>query len=321
MASIFISYRRTDGGYAGRIFDRLQRQFGSAAVFRDVDAIRDGTSFPEAIRHQLQTCRVFILVIGPGWHLARKENGRDRLDEAEDWVRLEISAALKQNACFIPVTVGGARMPAAQDLPEDLKTLSERQTRELRDGDTWDSDMTLLIRRIAPELGGRAKILTRYALGAVGVIVLVGGLILLVPKFLPNRAPITRANFTSAPIIIFENGNKQGVQNGPVAPTKFSIRQAHFVTHIYTYHWNNGNGSTPGRIRLQSAKGRVFGPWEARGTPGHNNAQNVNWVVEPNREIPAGDYTVVDSEPSTWSQNISSGSAGFTTIMGFPVNE
>jgi len=321
MASIFISYRRTDGGYAGRIFDGLQRAFGNSSVFRDVDAIRDGTKFPEAIRHQLQSCRVFILVIGPGWHLARKEDGTDRLNDPEDWVRLEIATALKRTACFIPITVGGARLPLSHNLPEDLKTLAERQARELRDGDTWDGDMALLIRRIASELGGRSRMITRYGLPAASALVLIGGLILLAPKFLTQRAPVTRASFTSAPIIIFENGNKENVQNRPVAPTKFSIKQPHFVTHIYTYHWNNGNGSTPGRIRLQSGDGKVFGPWEARGTSGHNNAQNVNWVVEPNREIPAGDYTVVDSEPSTWSQNISSGSAGFATLMGFPVNE
>lgn len=322
MAAIFISYRRSDsGGYAGRIFDRLRREFGNAAVFRDVDAIGDGNKFPDAIRGQLAACRVFILVIGPGWLSAKDSTGSRRLDDAADWVRLEIAAALKQNSCFIPVMVGGARMPSAQDLPEDLKALTERQARELRDGDTWETDMELLVRRISMELGSQSRKFVRYAIPTLCGLALIGGLVLWLPKFLTPKSPITRASFSSPPIIIFENTNKSEVKNQPTAPTRFEIKQRHFVSHIHTYHWNGGNGSTPGRLSLQSADGKVFGPWEAGATSGHKNAPNVNWFVEPNLIIPPGKYTVVDSEPSTWSQNPESGNAGFAIIKGHPIDE
>ena len=37
---LFISYRRDDSaGYAGRVHDRLQREFGGNLLFMDVDSI------------------------------------------------------------------------------------------------------------------------------------------------------------------------------------------------------------------------------------------------------------------------------------------
>jgi hypothetical protein len=121
--------------------------------------------------------------------------------------------------------------------------------------------------------------------------------------------------------VIFENTNKKGVRNQPSEPTRFEIKQRHFITHIYTYHWNDGAGSTPGRVGLRSADGKVFGPWEVGATSGQDHAQNVNWVAEPNLVIPAGKYTVVDSEPQTWSQNPESGNAGFAIIKGHPISD
>jgi len=66
VSNIFISYRRSDGaGYAGRIFDRLQKEFGPGRVYRDVDSLEDGTRFPDAIAKQLAKCRIVLVVIGP----------------------------------------------------------------------------------------------------------------------------------------------------------------------------------------------------------------------------------------------------------------
>src|SRR5438105_12905308 len=107
MRGVFISYRRTDsGGYAGRIFDRLVEEFGKDRVFRDVDTIDGGTRFRDEIAKQLDTCKVVLVVIGPTWVDARDELGRHRLENAEDWVRIEVSTALGHNVCVIPVTVG-----------------------------------------------------------------------------------------------------------------------------------------------------------------------------------------------------------------------
>ena len=154
MSRIFISYRRSDGaGYAGRIFDRLQNEFGTAHVYRDVDSLEDGTRFPDDIAEQLTKCRVVLVVIGPTWCDARNATGSRRLDDPGDWVRIEVTEALRRGLCVIPITVGGARLPDTSDLPEDMRDLTQRQARELRDGDTWGADLDLLVRRIAKELG------------------------------------------------------------------------------------------------------------------------------------------------------------------------
>src|SRR5690606_16201801 len=49
-----------------------------------------------------------------------------RIDQWNDFVRIEIASALKQNKLVIPVLVGGTKMPAPKDLPEDLQALARR---------------------------------------------------------------------------------------------------------------------------------------------------------------------------------------------------
>jgi hypothetical protein len=152
-SSVFISYRRSDGaGFAGRIFDRLQKEFGASRVYRDVDTLEDGKPFPDAIAKQLSQCSVVLVVIGPAWCEARNATGGRRLDDPADWVRIEVTEALRRDVCVIPVIVGGARLPDASELPEAIRDLTRRQARELRDGDTWSGDVDLLVGRIAKEL-------------------------------------------------------------------------------------------------------------------------------------------------------------------------
>jgi hypothetical protein len=60
--NIFISYRRqNDAALAGRISDLLAGEFD---IFMDVDAIRLGTDFVEAINEEVAKCDVLIAVIG-----------------------------------------------------------------------------------------------------------------------------------------------------------------------------------------------------------------------------------------------------------------
>ncbi|MGH8727195.1 MAG: toll/interleukin-1 receptor domain-containing protein [Burkholderiales bacterium] len=186
MADIFISYRRADsGGYAKAIFDRLRREFGDDAVFRDVDDIDGGTRFPDAIQKQLEGCKVFVVIIGPGWINAPDVNGKRRLDDPNDWVRVELATALKRNLCVIPATVAGAALPAAADLPGDLKPLAEWQRRDLRDGDTWEGDLDLLVRRIAKAIGG-GSVFRRRALIAAAVVLVAGAVTYLVAPRITN---------------------------------------------------------------------------------------------------------------------------------------
>ncbi|MFZ5911217.1 MAG: SUMF1/EgtB/PvdO family nonheme iron enzyme [Chloroflexota bacterium] len=124
---IFISYRRVDsGGYAGRIYDRLAARFGEDAVFMDVDDIPAGLDFVEVLQNAVQSCDALAALIGRNWLDARDEAGGRRLDNPEDFVRVEIAAALERGIRVIPVLVDGAPMPRASDLPENLKPLARR---------------------------------------------------------------------------------------------------------------------------------------------------------------------------------------------------
>jgi len=121
---IFISYRRQESGhFAGRLSDRLADSFGANRVFMDVDTIRPGVDFAEAISRAVETSNVLLAIIGPHWLATMDEQGRRRLDDPDDIVRLEIEAALARDVRIIPILVDDAAMPRRQDLPESLTDL------------------------------------------------------------------------------------------------------------------------------------------------------------------------------------------------------
>jgi len=132
MSRIFISYRRQDSeGYVGRLYDHLVQHFQREDVFMDVDTIKPGADFIQTIEDAVAGCDAFLAVIGPQWVSITDDDGARRLDQWNDFVRLEIASALKQNKLVIPVLVGQARMPAPKDLPEDIAPLSRRNSVEL----------------------------------------------------------------------------------------------------------------------------------------------------------------------------------------------
>jgi TIR domain-containing protein len=134
MPDIFISYRREDtSGYAGRLYDQLSAYFGREHVFMDVAAIEPGSDFVEAIEKRVGTCDALIAVIGKDWLTIRDELNRVRLGSQEDFVTVEVAAALKRSVEVIPVLVGGAKMPLQRELPESLQLLSRRQALAISD--------------------------------------------------------------------------------------------------------------------------------------------------------------------------------------------
>jgi TIR domain len=179
MASIFISYRRGDtGGHAGRLCDRLTARFGGDRVFMDIQDIHPGQNFATSIDETIATCDCVVAVIGPHW----LEMVRQRAQAGDDFVRHEIAAALKRGITVIPVMVGGARMPAANQLPPELSELSRRQAIEIRD-DRFDNDVVLLEESLASQLrmpdgrvsAGRARLSRGLAI-AVPLLVIALGL-------------------------------------------------------------------------------------------------------------------------------------------------
>jgi hypothetical protein len=129
---IFISYRREETAYpAGWLFDRLADRFGGGQVFKDVDSIQLGDDFVEVITTAVGSCDVLLALIGDEWLTITDEHGRRRLDDPDDFVRLEIEAALARKVRVIPILVGGASMPRADELPDSLSKLVRRQALEL----------------------------------------------------------------------------------------------------------------------------------------------------------------------------------------------
>lgn len=158
MRAIFVSYRRDDSeGEAGRLFDDLVQAFGEASIFMDVAGIEAGRDFRKAIDESVTNCGVLLALIGKRWVDARNEAGLRRLDDPYDFVRLETASALKRDIPVIPVLVGGATMPRADQLPEDLKELVFRNAVELTHA-RWNSDLQLLIKALRPHVGGSANV-------------------------------------------------------------------------------------------------------------------------------------------------------------------
>jgi hypothetical protein len=125
---IFISYRRDDASYpTGRLYDHLHSRFPQNEIFIDVDSIKPGIDFVTTIEERVGSCDVLIAVIGKRWLSSADEEGSRRLDNPEDFVRLEIGTALRRGIRVIPVLVEGALMPRSGDLPEDLKSLVRLQ--------------------------------------------------------------------------------------------------------------------------------------------------------------------------------------------------
>ena len=115
----------------------------------DVDAIQPGRDFRKAIHENVGGCSVLLAVMGPDWLDTKDTSGVRRLENENDYVRLEIAVALKRDIPVVPVLVRGGRMPKADQLPEELRELAYRNSVELTHA-RWKSDVQVLIRALAP---------------------------------------------------------------------------------------------------------------------------------------------------------------------------
>lgn len=152
MAKIFINYRRDDSaGYAGRLYDRLATHFGGEHVFMDINQIEPGEDFVEVIQEKLKAVQVAVALIGKQWLDITDANGQRRLDNPEDWVRLEIEVLLERRIRVIPLLVGGANAPNSSRLPGSLAALARRQAHAISDRGFHD-DVNQLIRVLEKDL-------------------------------------------------------------------------------------------------------------------------------------------------------------------------
>ena len=131
MSKVFISYRRDDSaGYAHAIHSQLLQHFSKDLVFMDVDTVEPGVDFVRAIEKAVGECDVLVAVIGKRW-AGSEASGASRLDNAKDYVRLEVSTALARDIRVIPVLVDGMTMPREDSLPSPVQPITRRNAIEI----------------------------------------------------------------------------------------------------------------------------------------------------------------------------------------------
>ena len=159
---VFICYRHVVEDVAHEwLYSLLAADLGADNVFRDRNSIRPGEDFIEIIIAAVDACDALLVLIGPLWSTLSDEGGQRRLDDPQDFVRLEIEAALERNVVVIPVLVGGARMPTAAVLPSSIAALARRQWFTLRPR-SFKDDTVELVRHLRQIRRNRAQRQERY---------------------------------------------------------------------------------------------------------------------------------------------------------------
>ena len=130
----------------------LVEHFPAEQIFKDVDNIEPGVDFAQRIPAAVESCDVLLALIGPDWLTMTDASGQRRLDNPEDFVRLEIETALERKIRVIPILVDNARMPRADELPPSLAPLVRQQAIEIN---TLTFDTERLISTVDKALADR----------------------------------------------------------------------------------------------------------------------------------------------------------------------
>lgn len=150
MTKVFLCYRRDDtAGIAGRMFDRLSTSLGKEAIFWDMDTIPFGADFRTHISKSLAQCDVLLALMGERW-LESQTDGARRIDDPNDYVRIEIEVALSLSIKVIPVLIGRTSMPIEQSLPTTLADLAYRNAATVDPGRGFHADLDKLLAAILP---------------------------------------------------------------------------------------------------------------------------------------------------------------------------
>ena len=156
MSKIFISYRRHNSRpVATLIYEPLARhfeaKFGAGAVFMDVHGIPLGVNFRGYINEQVASAELLLALVADRWLTAVDEHGARRIDSPNDFVRIEIEAALKRGIPVVPVYVDDAKFLREADLPDSLKDLAWYNGYNLStSGDKFAASIASLIAKIEP---------------------------------------------------------------------------------------------------------------------------------------------------------------------------
>jgi TIR domain len=287
---IFISYRRVDSGWAGRIYDALLERCGGDHVFMDVDDIPVGADFHDAIAASIQRCQVLVVVIGPTW--LEKRDGVRRIDSPDDSVAAEITAGLRQKRKVVPVLLPGARMPSDAELPPLLRSLTRYNALEVHEA-SWEYDIERLLKAVGAPAPAAAKPITTAApsverrprrlrlsprsIMAVGIVAaLIVGLAL--------HEPIERALHSAFGICI-GGSTKPAVEGGSALPVSGS-----FSSKQMSIQFTGGRyGDPEGVVKLDAAARNDSG------VPGALSADD--WTLESKGETNRFDDRVASLGP------------------------
>jgi formylglycine-generating enzyme required for sulfatase activity len=217
-----VSYRREDTeAHVDRLSIELRKRFGRDHVFMDIDSITPGGDFVKVIGDAVSSCEILIAVIGKHWVSSIDEKGRRRLDDPNDFVRLEIRTALQRNIRLIPILVQGMPMPKQDELPDDLAELARRQAVELS-RDHWDEDVKRLLDRLS-----RKHRMKEISIAAVFIVAIIIGIVILL-QFLRERKSASVnlgqvAATSSSPSPPSSFTNKYGMKMVYIGPGSFTM--------------------------------------------------------------------------------------------------
>jgi hypothetical protein len=214
-----------------------------------VDDINPGEDFVRRLETALGDCAVLLAVIGRKWATAADSRGQRRLDDPQDYVRVEIATALQRDLRVVPVLVDGAPMPNPADLPDPLTALSRRQAVTLADG-SWADDVARLCRAIEEDVQPEMAAAARAARRRRAVLALAGGLslaVLAAGGWLLLRAPDVSGQWRLA------DGSRWLVQQ---SGRDVQIEEVHVDTHEV---WRKGTGRLRGNL-LEVKLHYVFEP-------------------------------------------------------------
>ncbi len=99
-----------------------------------------------------------LAIIGPRWTDARNGAGQRRLEDSDDFVRIELEAALARDIPVVPVLVAHAAMPVTSDLPASLASMVFRQSIEVRPDPDFHNDATRLVSALRQMLDPNAPL-------------------------------------------------------------------------------------------------------------------------------------------------------------------
>lgn len=198
MAQIFISYRRADSrAMSRRLYDALADHYGARLIFRDSDTIPKGQNFLQIIEQYIIHSKVVLVLIGPDWLDIRDETtGARRLDDPEDFVRVEVDLALRHVPKVIPVLLDDTPMPTENDLPRRIAGLAYQNAVQVRDA-TFDDDMQALFAAIGlRSRRERARLMWGALLAIMVMLVFAAGLLAL-----NNRPPGAPGNLRTQAVL------------------------------------------------------------------------------------------------------------------------